>query len=351
MLKIERIAQSDWENNIERYHGSIYMAPLWIDALVKKGSKGIFLNFIDAQDVIVAKLAGIVMTGNAIKGNQLYFYSTPALINLNNALFQQTLVSLKTWAVENGFTRISIRPWDQVHRFKAQVDGFRSTTTYEYEVDLAAEFTEKTISSRILRNIKKARKAEVQIRRSTSTNDLRLLLSFLESTKNRRNSKFGGDYSPFYVNQLSEETIAELLQNGMAELYCAHLNGQTQSIMLMLNYGKRTYNLLKGSLDEAYVSGASSFLDFEVIQTYRNQGFAIFNLGVELAAGEGDGLNQFKEGMGGKRIQKLGAYTYYLYFPYSILNIVFHVSNAIPDFKWIVWLKRHASSIFSGAKN
>jgi hypothetical protein len=72
---------------------------------------------------------------------------------------------------------------------------------------------------------------------------------------------------------------------------------------------------------------------------------------VELAAGEGDGLNQFKEGMGGKRIQKLGAYTYYLYFPYSILNVVFHISNAIPDFKWIVWLKRQASSFFSGANN
>jgi hypothetical protein len=211
MLKIERIAQSDWEIDIAQYHGGVYMAPLWIDALVKNGSDGIFLNFVDAHNQVVAKLAGIVITGNAIKGKQLYFYSAPALISVDNALFQQTLVSLKMWAVDNGFARISIRPWDQVHSFKAQVSGFRATTTYEYEVDLAAEFTEKTISSRILRNIKKARKAGLQIRKSTSTNDLRLLLSFLESTKNRRNTKFGGDYSPFYINQLSEQTIAELI--------------------------------------------------------------------------------------------------------------------------------------------
>jgi lipid II:glycine glycyltransferase (peptidoglycan interpeptide bridge formation enzyme) len=326
------------------------MSPKWVDALVKEGNEAVYLNF-DDNGTVVAKIAGIVVRGGLLKGRQLYFYAAPALSNINEELFHQCMEALLRFAKKSGFVRVSVRPWDQQHSFKTHAKGFRPTVTHEYEVDLSREYVDSTISSRILRNVKKGRKTGVQIRESSSIDDLKLLLSFLESTKNRRVSKFGNNYSPFYINLLGETSIANMLENGMAKFYCAELDGQTQSIMLMLESGDRTYNLLKGSVDEAYTSGASSFIDFEVIRIYQQKGFKVLNLGVELLAGDGDGLNMYKEGIGGKRIKKLGAYTYYLYFPYSVLNVLFMVSHMVPDVKWILWLKRKLSALFSGAKN
>ena len=348
MVVAKEVDRQTWQMDLGGYDTGIYIAVKWIDALVEVASKPIYINF-TLHGEIVGKVSGIVINGSLLQGNQLYFYSGPALREADNMLYQHCLDAIRAFALQKRYTRISIRPWDQINLYVAQASKYRKTETYEYEIDLQQNYGESSISSRILRNIKKARKLGATIRESSSVDDLNLLLSFLKSTHTRRATKFGTDYSPFYIYKLNEDVLAGLLGNGMAKLYCAEVDNQVQSILLMLDSAPRTYNLLKGSTESAYVNGTSSFVDFEVVKIYQQRGFHVFNLGLELTELEGTGLNLYKEGIGGTRIKKLGAYTYYLFFPYRILNLLFLINGMVPNNKWIVKVKRKLSALFAGA--
>ncbi|MFT3740006.1 MAG: hypothetical protein QM786_14735 [Breznakibacter sp.] len=349
MIAIER-GLTEWENGIKEFGYSLFLSPKWVEAMADSTCKPIYIDF-DENGIVVAKISGLVIDGGWLKGSQLYFYSGPAMRTPDSAMFQDCLKSLWEFAVGCNYSRISIRPWDQLHSYEPAVKGYNPTSTHEYEIDLLKQYDDKTISSRILRNVKKARKINASVQQSTELRYLDLLMSFLDETKSRRVSKFGIEYSPFYLFNLERKSIAKLVQSGLARFYIAMDGEQVQSVLLMIDDGKRAYNLLKGSFHTAYVNGVSSFADFEVVHHYSLDGHAVFNLGVELANQEGEGLNSYKAGMGGEKIFKHGAYTYYLIYPYKILNLFFYINSSVPDFKWIMAIRRKLSMLFSGAKN
>ena len=346
--EISELLVEQWNESLSEFGSSLFISSPWVKAVTYGDCEPVYLDFI-INGQAVAKIAGLVIFGNRLQGKQLYFYAGPSMKEPDQSLNNRCLKSLLNYAKAKRYSRINIRPWDQQHSLYMDVKGFNRTLTHEFEINNLGSYPHKKISSRIIRNINKGNKTGAIFRVSTSDNDLIKLLDLIDSTRSRRISKFGIDYTPFYLLNLNKESVKALLMNGMGELLVAELDGSAQSILLMVVNGTRAYNLLKGTKQEAYKNGLSSWVDYQAILYYREKGYQCFNLGVELAHGEGDGLNIYKDGIGGTRLVKYGGHTYFLFYPRKLLNIVFILGKKIPDNKVMKVLKIWFSHLFSGS--
>ena len=345
---IEEISADSYQQEIQNYEHSIFMTRHWVESMINETSESIFLR-IYHNNKPIGIAAGLVLKGSMLQGRQLYFYSAPALINNNQEVLQQCLKALKKYARQNNYTRINIRPWDQQHSFIADVQGFITTETHEFPINYTRTNSNSQISSRIMRNIKKGQKTDVEIKRCKSLKALDVLLELLSDTHNRRELKYGKEYSPFYLYNLNKYTVERLINNDSAILYCASIDNRVHSVELNLEYEGKAYNVLKASIDEAYQNGISSLLDFHMIQHYKENNFNYFNLGGELINGEGMGLSMYKEGLGGEKIKKRGYYTYYITFPRCCLNPLMHLGKNLPDNSIISTIKKWGSNLLTAS--
>lgn len=347
-LLVETIDSETYQRELSNYPHSLFITRQWVESMANESSKPLFLRIYHNKKVI-ALIAGLMIKGSALQGRQLYFYSAPA-INANDvAAHHHSLMALKQYARQNAFARINIRPWDQQHSFAADTCGFISTQTHEFPILFNQGNEIDKISSRIMRNIKKAQKTNVVIQQCRSMTTLDTLMSLLTQTQERRESRFGVDYTPFYLYNLNRDSIEKLLNSGAGIIYCASIDKKVFSVELNLEYNNRAYNVLKASIDEAYQNGVSSLLDYHMIQHYQNNGYSYFNLGGELMSGEGAGLAQFKEGLGGIKHLRRGYYTYYLTFPRNLMNPLMQLGRILPENDAINWAKHHVSKVLSTA--
>jgi hypothetical protein len=348
-LCLKEVDLPTFEGQWDDFQPNLFVNPLWVNAMSTNCCSPVYIHFVQG-DVVYGKIAGLVIKGNWLQGRQLYFYSSPTLKIPDNDVFQECLTLLKKFAVDKGYTRFSIRPWDQEPAFEPKCKKLLPTCTNEYVIDVQMPNYECSISGRITKNIKKANKAGAVLRQSTNVADLDLLLSFLDSTRSRRISKFGKVYSPYYIFNLNRDTIIELMKNGMAYLFCADLDGQTCSVLLMVESGNRVCCLLKGSHPEGYKNGLSSFVDLAAVKHLRNNGVRWLNLGPELVTDEGKGLNQYKEGICAVPTKRFGLYTFYLVFPYRLLNPLMLTGSTLAKYKFMANIAKNMSGLLSGAQ-
>jgi hypothetical protein len=349
-ITIEIVDAETYASTWSGFGNNLFVSPLWVDALSTDICQPMYLHILQEQ-LLIGKIAGLVIEGNRLQGKQLYFYSSPVLRDFNEATFQRVLNHLANFARINGFTRLSVRPWDQDPAVKPRCNCLNATSTNEYVIDVTKNDFACQVSGRIMKNIKKAKKGGATIRISNDAADLDVLLSYLDCTRNRRISKFGSVYSPYYVFNLSRESILALLKNGMGSLVCADLDGKTYSVLLLVTAGERVCCLLKGSNPEGYKNGLSSFVDFETVNLLNNKGIKWLNLGPELIGEEGKGLNQYKEGITAVATPRYGLYTYYLVYPYKLLNPLMVLGGNMAKFKLMNHVVKTASALFSGSRN
>lgn len=347
-LLVETVDSEIYQRELSYYPHSLFITRQWVESMADESSKPIFLR-IYHNNMLIAMIAGLIIKGNALQGRQLYFYSAPAIYMNDASTHHNCLMALKQYAKQNTYARINIRPWDQQHSFAADTCGFITTKTHEYPIVFNHNGEGEKISSRIMRNIKKAQKTNVVIQQCRSMNTLDTLMSLLTQTQERRESRFGVDYSPFYLYNLNRTSIEKLINSGAGIIYCASIDKKVFSVELNLEYNNRAYNVLKASIDEAYQNGVSSLLDYHMIQHYQSNGYSYFNLGGELMTGEGVGLAQFKEGLGGEKHVRRGYYTYYLTFPRNLMNPLMQLGRILPENNAINWAKHQVSKALSAS--
>ena len=308
-ISIEEVDKQTYASSWGEFGDNLFVNALWVDPMSVGSGSPVYLHFI-SNGKAIGKIAGLEIQGSWLQGRQLYFYSSPVLLDFDDQIYQQSLACLKQYTKKRKCTRLSIRPWDQEPAVTTKCKKLNPTSTNEYVIDVTKPDFACNVSGRIMKNIKKGKKAGASVRVSTDEADLELLLSFLESTRTRRISKFGSVYSPYYVFNLCRQTIKGLLKSGMGSLICADLDGRTYSILLLVTQGERSCCLLKGSHPDAYKNGLSSFVDFETVEYLNNHGVKWLNLGPELVGEEGKGLNQYKEGICAVAKPRFGFYTY-----------------------------------------
>src|SRR5690606_39591054 len=90
------------------------------------------------------------------------------------------------------------------------------------------------ISSNLKRNAKKAQKAGVVVKESSSPEILRRLFVLLEETRKERFGKYGKDYDPMYIYNMNETSLRTLLDKGYAKMFYSELDGEINTVLYAL---------------------------------------------------------------------------------------------------------------------
>jgi lipid II:glycine glycyltransferase (peptidoglycan interpeptide bridge formation enzyme) len=160
---------------------------------------------------------------------------------------------------------------------------------YEYVLDLTGETTLSHFRADHRRNIARARKAGLRLRRSAALEACRSHVQVLNASMERRRRR-GERVSLVHDTQVVEA----LLKHEAGEIFQAVQNDVVLSSILVLKSAAGGYSQSTGTLPEGMAIGASPFLIAQVANVLKVEGINMFNLGG--AGPENRGLQQFKEG-------------------------------------------------------
>jgi len=171
----------------------------------------------------------------------------------------------------------------------------------EFVVDLSVDPTAQ-LGSNHKRNVKKAQKAGVQMRRTRSVDALAAHHALMSSSLDRRRSR-GESVS----HDAASEDHRAFLETGVGELFQALAGETVLSSVLVLRAATSGYYQSAGTSPDGMSVGASHFLIHAIAQALKAEGASTFNLG---GADEGSSLARFKEGFGARRIALPSAQCY-----------------------------------------
>jgi hypothetical protein len=155
-------------------------------------------------------------------------------------------------------------------------------------------------SSNHRRNITRAQRHGVSIRRTHHTADCKVHAKLMASSMRRRSAR--GEQ----VTIEHDTSVAEaLLVSGAGELFQAIHQGEVAASMLVLRSRKGGYYHSAGTSSEGMEMGASPFLLSEVAEILKREGAEIFNLGG--AEPSNPGLQRFKLGFGAREVSLAAA--------------------------------------------
>jgi len=165
---------------------------------------------------------------------------------------------------------------------------------FEYVLDLESEALEIP-SSNHRRNIKRAKRHGLTVRRSHNTTDCKQHAKLMDSSMQRRSAR--GEAVPAE----QDTSIAEaLLVTGAGELFQVVHEDKVVASMLVLRSTKGAYYHSAGTSPEGMEMGASPFLISEVAAILKNERARLFNLGGADPANPG--LQRFKQGFGAQEV-------------------------------------------------
>lgn len=167
----------------------------------------------------------------------------------------------------------------------------------EYVLDLREQTLWERMSSNHLRNVKRARKGQVSVHRSSEASACHIHVDLMADSMARRRVR--GEQVPDHMtHQLAEVTA--LAQGRAGEVFQAVADGQVLSSILVLQSQRGGYYHSAGTSPEGMACGASHLLVHDIAVMLQAEARWQFNLGGVSEAGSG--LEQFKCGFGARRI-------------------------------------------------
>ena len=163
----------------------------------------------------------------------------------------------------------------------------------EFFVDLCAdeEALLAICSSNHRRNIRKAKKMELDCVKSINLDDFVAHLDAFEHTKNRREARDEG------VIGLNRSFCEKLIISGEAFLLQLRKNNEVMSSFLIIETPKSAFYFSGGTTEAGMKLGASQALMWEVMLDLKQRGVKTLTLGGAPDGGT-DGLNRYKLGFG-----------------------------------------------------
>jgi hypothetical protein len=340
-ITVCEVSSDIWLNGVSNFEYSLFLRPEWICSVENENSKPIFLNF-ECNNIVVAKLSGLVCNEGKFKGNQLFCYASPALKVTNQKLFDDCHSSLIKFAKTQRISRVIICSYDQQHSLQCKATGFYSTTRFEYIVDFQKVEQEVHFSKGFRKNMKKTEKVGASLKSTTSENILSSLFELLNTTRKHRVEKYGSSYDPFYLRNMNHDSVSRFLSSGLAQLYYVSHNGESpHCVQLNIESDGKVYGLLMGSDGYAYDMGMPSYVDYNLITSFNQKGFKYYNPGGGGEDAGSDGIVKYKKSMGGEPRQVFGCTTNFLIFPYVLLNPLMIFGRLLPTNNLLVsYLKK-----------
>ncbi len=328
-IVLQEVNREEWKSDLDQYNYSLFISPEWIEAVTDKHHKPLFIDF-TINNKTVGKISGLVISKGGTSGTQLYFYSGPTLSTTNQSIYNSCFDAIFKYSKVNSISRIIIASYDNKHSLKYTKRKYFLTKRIEYVVPLHNGFENIMMSKRFRRNVKKGGKNNPEINQSKESNMIEILLKLLSATKMTRINKYHKDYNPYYLLNLNEHTLKKLLSSGIARFRYTIKNNSIASMEFNLEKDTSVYMLLKGTNENGYKNGLSSFLSFSLIKKYTEQNFLTYNLGGRISGKGGDGLETYKKSMGAEEMIVYGATTNYLTYPYKLLNPALRIGRMLP---------------------
>ncbi|MFQ6006958.1 MAG: GNAT family N-acetyltransferase [Woeseia sp.] len=175
---------------------------------------------------------------------------------------------------------------------------------WEYVLELQKPGLWDRLSSNHVRNIKRGRRAGLQVRRAVDALACREHARLVEASMNRRESR--GESVP---EDIHAHRFVAITHSGAGELFQVTLAGKVLSSLLVLLADQGAFYKSAGTSSEGMACGASHFLVHEIANILRARSMELFNLGG--TAQLNTGLERFKAGFGATTV-KLEAAQFFL---------------------------------------
>jgi len=198
---------------------------------------------------------------------------------------------LREFCAQHGITQLRLDTFASPHEVEIPALGAHCTrrSRCEFVLDLGGDPT-AALSANHRRNIRRAQKAGLAVRRATSAEAAIQHQSLVGQSMDRRRSR--GEPVRRIGPSLGDSA---LLQSGAGELFQAVRDSGALSSVLVLRAAKGGYYHSAGTSPEGMAVGASHFLLQSIGIQSRADGAELFNLG---GADVESGLARFKQGFG-----------------------------------------------------
>ena len=310
--------------NLPSFQHSLFITPEWIESVAINSSSPIYLHFYNEHQQHIAKLAGLIMPGSKRSGRYLYFYAGPALAHNQHEIYQQCIDALVHFCKSEDFTRFHIDCSDHLSGIPCHQNGGIPIVYSEYVM----YFNQTPSFNKSFRyNVNKAIKNGAEFHHDNSPSTLNKLFELLNTTRELRYSKYGEKYSAFPFLHLNPQTMQNLVESGLAQLYYASVNDEIHCVRCALEKNGRIFGLMIASDATAYKLGLHHFIHYNLINQYHQQNALYYNISGTAQGDEGKGLSDFKASMGFERVIEYGKDSLYLTFPRTLLNPLIRIKK------------------------
>ena len=165
----------------------------------------------------------------------------------------------------------------------------------EYLLELKSAELGSAISSNHRRNIKRAQRAGLSLRRTVTTKACEEHARLLDASMERRQGR-----GEVVSAGAPVRSFLALIGSGAGELYQAVLQDAVLSSVFVLRAKRGAYFYSAGTSPDGMALGASHFLVHELIGVLKEESLDLFNLGG--AEESNPGLVRFKSGFGSRRV-------------------------------------------------
>lgn len=169
------------------------------------------------------------------------------------------------------------------------------TDRCEYVLDLQSSDLAAGLSGDHRRNIARARKNGLTIRRATDPDACAVHAAMILASMGRRRHR--GESVP---NDVGHEEFVAATSAGAGELFQAVHDGEVVSSMLLLRAVRGAYSQSMGTNQRGMKCGGSRLVIFEAATTLKAEGVEILNLGG--VSEDNPGLTEFKLGFGARAV-------------------------------------------------
>jgi lipid II:glycine glycyltransferase (peptidoglycan interpeptide bridge formation enzyme) len=333
MIEVTEIINSqEWKSDLNKFEFNLFITSEWIESFADNMKKPVYLNF-NKGDVVVGKIAGLIIDYKNSNDKKLFFFSGPAFQASNKETIPLLVNELLNYAILKKFRRLIVKSYDYKMTYGKDKNTLKITNRYEYVINLlqSSEEIQNNFNRLLLRKVKLAIRSKAEFIKGDSMKMLDNLISLLEETKKTRLTKGYSKYSYFYMPYLDKIVLKKIISNKITNLYYVKVNDEINCMTMVLTYAKDAYAFLIGSNSNAYGMGIPYYIMYCIIKELKEKQFNYYNLGGIPTDESGKGLILFKKSLGAQEVLTTHCSTNYLTLPHKLLNPLLNIGRKLPD--------------------
>jgi hypothetical protein len=337
---LKRVTAGEFNADLSAFKHSIFLTPQWIDTVSRNDKDALYLDIYDG-DELVGKISGLIVRSPFVN-KEVYFYSEPALKDYSPSVLSACHKVLANYAKNARFTRITFGFLDQKSGILPDGDGGLTVKpTFEYIIQLQAEYKDFVPGRSFKDKIKKAEKANTEFYISHSPEMVDRLVQMLDETYKTRINKRRSKYNVLNYKNVNPETLKRLVHQGNAVFYCGKNQDAINYISLTLEIENRAYGLYTGTSQFGYANGLPGWMEKKRAEWYQTRGFTYINLGgIPHEKKDKNKLIDFKSQVGCTPFPVYMAQSAFLCYPEKLINVFYNLGRLMPYNRFTRYLIR-----------